>query len=93
MYLMKRLITIILTTILVIPAFAAEDVRDLLVQKFEQTDYHNLPLINGTAQVYGSEFRSKNASVKGKVVVVNKEAMYSTLLNYINDYIFYGKSF
>ena len=71
MYLMKRLITIILTTILVIPAFAAEDVRDLLVQKFEQTDYHNLPLINGTAQVYGSEFRSKNASVKGQVVVVN----------------------
>lgn len=117
---MKRLITIILTTILVIPAFAAEDVRDLLVQKFEQTgaasffkagerwvslpdyenrvgwnevlgeyalqyinagekyldyvwqtDYHNLPLINGTAQVYGSEFRSKNASVKGKVMVVN----------------------
>ena len=37
MYLMKRLITIILTTILVIPAFASEDVRDLLVQKFEQT--------------------------------------------------------
>lgn len=34
---MKRLITIILTTILVIPAFASEDVRDLLVQKFEQT--------------------------------------------------------
>lgn len=31
-----------------------------------QTDYHNLPLINGTAQVYGGEFRSKNASVKGK---------------------------
>lgn len=31
-----------------------------------QTDYHNLPLINGTAQVYGSEFRSKNASVKGQ---------------------------
>ena len=31
-----------------------------------QTNYHNLPLINGQPQIFGSEYHSKDAKVKGK---------------------------
>lgn len=31
-----------------------------------QTNYHNLPLINGQPQLYGGEYRSRDAKVRGK---------------------------